>query len=962
MHFKKEEFRKNIKFLLTLFFIIIIFTILSLFLSEENQLKNIELSNNLNSNINKLVINEVCSSNGGVIIGEDGEFYDWMELYNGSNKDIKLLNYSLSDKENEVKWSFPDVTIKAKSYLVVFLSGNGKGGLYANFSLRSGGGETLSLRNPSGKVIDAFKTEKIAKNNSFIRDAYGKWYKTTKPTPGFENSEEGFKKFQASLTSEENILKITEVLPVNKGNFLDKNNLFSGYIELTNVSDKKINIKDYFLSDNEVAPFRWKLPNKTLSPNEIIVIFTSNTGSIDDKFYTDFNLNSKNGYAILSKNDGKIIDKVNYKNLANGHALVKYKKEFYDTTNISPGYPNTSEGASKYASQYLKNKSGLIINELMISNSKYIPQNGGQYYDWIELKNNSNKTISLKDYYISNDLKDMKMYNLPDIKLKPHEFIILVASGDSNLSNNQYYHVNFKLSNNDGIYLIKDNDAIDSVFLYNIPANYSYGRGNTSGFFYINNPTPGSDNSEGDREISYTPEVLTPSGVFNDIEEVKIKVRAPGTIYYTLDGNTPTTESNVYKNEIVLKKTAVLKLANYENGKRKSEVVTHSYIINENHTLPVMSVSLNESDYANVKGHPWVEDIEVPAYAEFFEHEKGFSIPCGFKLFGGATRGLAKKSFSLKFKKQYGASELNYKVFDNRESSRYNTLVIRSGSQDYARTMIRDELGASIVDGVTNLDVQAFKPIILYINGSYYGIYFLREKVDEEFVANHYNVDPKGTNIVRIDFNVTYGSASGYSELLNYVSTHDLTQDEHYNYVASKIDIDSFIDFWVAETWVTNNDIVNMRFFNNPNVEDGKWNYIFYDLDFAYYNKQVNYFTFMTDPSGIGNPSKYNNVLIRKIMQNKKFRQRFVERLSYNLLNVWTMERINDKMNMLYNTLLPEMPRNQERWGLTMETWESRLQELKNYINVRNSYLLKQIKSFFNLSDKEMKKYFGDLL
>lgn len=962
MKFKKEEFKKNIKFLLSLFLIIIFFTIVSIFFKSENLLKNIDLANELDSNINKLVINEVCSSNGGIIIGEDGENYDWIELYNGSNKDIKLLNYSLSDKDNEVKWTFPDVTIKSKSYLVVFLSGNNISGLYANFSLRSGGGETLSLRNPSGKVIDAFKTEKIEKNNTFIRDANGTWYKTNKPTPEFENSEIGFSSYQKSLLFEESILRITEILPVNKGNFLDKNNLLSGYIELTNVSDKKVNIKDYFLSDSDVVPFKWKLPEKTLAPNEAIVIFTANISNSNDEFYADFSLNSKNGYAILSKNNGKVIDKVNYNNLANGHALIKHKKEFYETSNISPGFLNTSEGSSKFANQYLKAKSELIINEVMNLNSKYIPQNGGQYYDWIELKNNSNKIISLKDYYISNDIKDIKMYNLPDIKLKPNEFIILIASGDTNLSNNNYYHTNFKLSNNDGLYLIRDNDIIDSVFLYNIPANYSYGRGNISGFFYINNPTPGSDNSSGDREISYTPEALIPSGVFNDVEEIKIKIKAPGNIYYTLDGNTPTTDSNLYKDEIVLKKTSVLKLINYENGKRKSEVATYSYIINENHTLPVMSISLNENDYATVRNHPWEEDIEVPAYAELYEKNKSFSIPCGFKLFGGATRGLPKKSFSLKFKKQYGESELNYKVFENRESSRYNTLVIRSGSQDYARTMIRDELGASIVEGVTNLDVQAFKPIILYINGNYYGIYFLREKVDEEFVANHYNVDYKGTNIVRIDFNVTYGSASSYRDLLNYVSTHDLTKDEHYNYVASKIDIDSFIDFWVAEAWVTNNDIVNMRFFSNPNVEDGKWNYIFYDLDFAYYNEHVNYFTFMIDPSGIGNPSKYNNILVRKIMQNKKFRSRFVERLSYNLLNVWTIERINDKMKMLYDTLLPEMPRNQERWGLTMGTWESRLQELKDYINVRNSYLLKQTKSFFNLSDKEMQQYFGELL
>ncbi len=960
MKFNSEEFKKNIKFLLSIFFIVVILTVLSLVTSKKESLNTIELSDSLDMNITELVINEVCSSNDGVIIDSTGNSYDWIELYNGSSKDITLLNYGLSDKDNEVKWAFPDVTIKSDEYLVIFLSGAASE-LSANFSLSSSGGEVLSLRDPNGEVVDAFQTEKIKNNYSFIRDESGVWYKTNKPTPGFENSEEGFNLFQESLKSEENILRITEFLPVNKGNFLDENNLLSGYIEITNMSDKTVDISDYYISDSAVVPFKWKLTSKTLKSNESTVIYTNNSDDLDEDFYADFNLNSNTGYAILSKSDGKVIDSISYENLANGHAMVKTDNEFYETANISPGYANTSAGAEKYGVKYLKNNSGLMINEVMNNNSKYISQNGGEYYDWIELKNNSNSAINLSEYYISNDLDDKEMFKLPDINLKPKEYIVLIASEDTDLTNDDYYHLNFKLSNNDGVYLIKNSKITDTVFLYNIPANYSYGRNNSSGFFYISTPSPGSENSSGIREISYTPEASTLAGVFNDVDELNVKLKAPGKIYYTTDGSNPTTSSKLYSGGIKITKTTVIKAVNYESGKKVSEAATFSYIINENHTLPVLSISMNPSNFSKVSKDPWNEDLEVSAYAELYEADSSFSIPCGFKLFGGATRGLAKQSFSLKFKKQYGETELKYKVFDNRNYTNFNTLIVRSGSQDYKSTMIRDELGTSIVDGVTNLDVQAYKAVILYINGKYWGVYFLREKVDEEFVSNHYNVSPVKTNIIRVDNDITYGTSADYNKLLNYVRNNSLSKAANYNYVKERVDIDSLIDFWIAEVWTTNNDIVNQRYFSNPNVENGKWNYIFYDLDYAFYNESINYFNFMTDPDGVGNPVKYNNTLIRALMKSKEFKERFVERLSYNLNNVWTKKRINDKMNILYNTILPEMPRNQERWGFTMNLWKEELDELKDYINDRNEYLLKQIKSYFSLSDSEMEKYFGDI-
>ena len=109
-------------------------------------------------------------------------------------------------------------------------------------------------------------------------------------------------------------------------------------------------------------------------------------------------------------------------------------------------------------------------------------------------------------------------------------------------------------------------------------------------------------------------------------------------------------------------------------------------------------------------------------------------------MFGGQSRELDKKSFALKFNSSTGG-KLHYKVFDNKDLVEFNTLVLRSGSQDQTSSMIRDEFNSTMLINYGTLDAQAAKPVVLYINGKYWGVYFLREKINTDFIENNYNAD-----------------------------------------------------------------------------------------------------------------------------------------------------------------------------------------------------------------------------
>ena len=967
MDFNIKKFKNNILFFIVSISIIVVLSLLSFLVgSSINKLDKKDLSES-DININSLVLNEIMTSNNGAIADEDGKVYDYIEIYNGNNKDVSLLNYGLSDENTKVKFVFGDVTVKAKSYIIVFLSGSNKNG-HANFKLKSSGGEVVALLKPNGKVLDAVETVALDSNTVMARDENGKWVIQEKPTPGFANNIEGHKSFLESLVSdEESDLEINEILAENRGNFKNLSGEYSGYIEIRNKGNKTINLANYSLSNSEDASFKWQFPTYNLPGGEVALVYTSGISSKDGELNASFKLKNKNGSVVLTNNKGQVIDKVNYENLGNGIALIKQDGKFLESNAISPGYENTVDGIKSFQKKYLSNPNDLIINEVMNSNYSYLAQNGGNYYDWIELYNNTNKTIKISDYCLTTNTNSICAYKLPDVELKKGEYYIVMASGDTNLSNDSYKHTNFKLSDNEGVYLTKSNEIIDSIFLSSVPIG-SMGRGGDYGIYYYSKPSPKTSNGDGTQAISYLPKSSVESGIFNDTDELKVSLNGYGNIYYTLDGSVPTTSSKVYSSPLTIKKTTVLRIMSKESGKLASDTQTYSYIMNEGHSLPILSLAINQKALSNVNSHTALSSTVIePVNVELIETDgSGFQINGGLKLFGGSTRSYRKKSYEVKFKKKYGDSTLNYKLFDTVDSSVFNSIVLRTGSQDEfewsKRILIRDLIGTSLDQEYTDVDVQAYKPVALYINGSYWGLYFIREKVDETFVANHYNVKTteSDTDLLRIDGEVKSGSSKSYKEMMNFINNNSLSKQENYDKVKEMIDIENLCDFWIAESYISNYDIVNTRYFRNANIDNGKWKFVFYDLDSAFYTDKYD-FSYYTRTAGIGY-GDFSTALLRNLMKSSEFKQTFLERLSYNLKNTWKYENIVKKTDEIIKEIgEDEIKRNLNRWNVcTYSQWQSNVSWFKDYNKKRQTSIIKSAKSYFNLSDSDVKKYFGD--
>ena len=953
----------------------------------------------------RVYISEIMTSNSSSVPAPDGEFYDWIEICNPTDEAVDVSGFGFGLDSAAAVWTIPSGTvIPAKGYALVFCAGragdSGRvGEVYATFRLSKKGGEELTLLASSGKTIDALKTEALDRGKTMYRVKEGSSFEIGgDPTPLFPNTEEGRANYLASLYVDGDPIKISEIAPKNHIGLTDSFGETSDWIELHNTSDTEVNLKGYKLSDSSEEPYAWSFPDVTVESGGYIYVFCSGRDvEKGDEIHTDFALSSKSGTVVLARPDGGIVDHVEYSGVETNESYADDGNGNLTATQWqTPGFANTVDGYEKYA-ETLKTPNGLVINEVMVGNEKYCAHNGGRYYDWIELYNASDADIDLSGYTLSKEVSDLDAFTLPQRTLRPGEYALVMFSGDETLSTSSYIHANFKIDNDgEELFLSKNDTVVDSVYFSNIRAGYSFGRSSLgNGFYNLSQPTPGYANGMGIRQVSSAPFTDTAEGVYNNVANVKVALSAFGdaTVYYTTDCTEPTYTSTQYLGELTLDKTTVVKAVAYEKGKLPSAVVTLSYIVNENHTLPVISLSAEPDDlfdyykgiYADGPGYTYEfpnkganfwQDWERDAHVAFFaDGEDGFSLDCGIKMFGNYGRAYDQKPFQIKFKKKYGTSELHYKMFEQySDMSVFDSLVLRCGSQDSYRSRFRDELFTSLVaDSSSTVLSQAYRACVLYLNGQYWGVYYIREKVDENFLAQHENYGPDSFTMLYRNGEIIMGDTDeGYASLIYFVETHDMTLKENYDYVCSRIDIQNYIDFKIFQAYSGNYDLHNIKYYkSDAEGSDGKWRWIFYDQDYAF--RELGDSVARTVESGY---HFISNSLIRNLLKNPDCRALYLSRMSELFSSALSADTVLAKINALYEESLPEMQRHCERWSLSFDNWKYEVDVLRrivssdgsvegrsglSYGGSRIAQVLANLKSTLYLTDEEYNKYFGGL-
>lgn len=300
--------------------------------------------NGKNIKKSKLYISEILASNYSIIKDDDNAYSDYIEIYNGYNREIDLSNYYLSDSEyNTNKWRFPNIVIKPKEYLVVYASGKDKCNLedricHTNFKL-SDKGEVISLSDLNGNIIS-----KVSFNEQLTDISYGYVngkYTYLEPTPNLKN-------IKKDINTGGNFkIRINEYIVTNKGSDYNKDGNYYDWVELYNYSKEDINLKYIYISDNNKKLAKYNLPDKVLKPNEYVVVYMSGKDEyINDEIHANFRL-SNNDKQIIISNGKKIIDIVEVKPLKDSVSYGYKEGKWYYFTTPTKGYENNTAAFSK---------------------------------------------------------------------------------------------------------------------------------------------------------------------------------------------------------------------------------------------------------------------------------------------------------------------------------------------------------------------------------------------------------------------------------------------------------------------------------------------------------------------------------------------------------------------------------------------------------------------------------------
>ena len=908
-----------------------------------------------------LVISEVLVRNVSSLPDERGMYSDMVELCNLSDQPINLERYFLSD-DLQARFAFrlPGLVLAPGEFIVLCCDGENyiseNGLIHTNFGLSHG--ETLVLSECTGAYV-ALTVEAYGEDISTLLNADGT-YGAGYPSLGYENTEDGTIAMERSGTNPKSPLYISEVLLSSAG--VPYAGAFCDVIEIANVSIDTVSTAGWYLSDGG-DPYEYLLPETLLLPGESIVIRCGTQ-------YTGFSL-SEGEVLRLTGPDYKhaplllCVEPEYGKSIS---LLEAGEEPVYAYMDVTLGYPNEEVCHGDYLEGQLLPE--LQISEVMSSNGSYLKGPYGNTCDWLELYNASSVSIQLSDYCITDNKGNLHKYVLPDRILEPGQYLVILLSDVSVNLLRGYDVLPLTLAvDGEHIYLTKGDQIVDYMLIPSIPHDMSYGRQpGSSVHTLLQKATPGTENSVR-VEMTAAPVAETKQGCYDGVDYVDVILSGEGEIYYTTNCYAPTVNSSRYTGPIRLTKTTVLRVMCRAEGKMQSEIIDLTYLINENDNLPVVSIVANPADlfseWTGIYTTGSSASEEVPYYGanywmgwekaaciSLFETDgSGFSAKCGIKVFGNYSRIYEKKSLSCMFRSQYGVPELEYPLFGEAGLDTYESFILRSGGQDFADARIRDELVTSLVGDYTDVPVQAYRPVILYLNGQYWGIHYIREKLTEHYLGGHYNTEPENMEVVY----PSDGRNEDYWELINFVRTHDMSVPENYAYVCTKMDVDNYIDFLIAQMWIANTDLPgNIKFFQNP---EGKWTWILFDADISVIDASADRVTFVFEGPQDDEGDIIERIFAVELIKNPEFREKFFTRMAWQMNTIWTEENVLGRINEIAGMIAPDMEKECDRWSDSYASWEHQLDVLRQFAKERNGYILQHIQSYFRLTDAQMRDY-----
>lgn len=610
-----------------------------------------------------------------------------------------------------------------------------------------------------------------------------------------------------------------------------------------------------------------------------------------------------------------------------------------------------------------KQSGPLVINEVCAGNISNGIKINEDFRDWVEIKNISSGPVDLSEYSLSDKKEKLSKFVFPERILNPGEFAVVYCDSDFKGLSSSPYKLLAPISlsmNDEHLWLSCNGEITDYTPIDSPPVNGSCGRlSDESGWFFFESATPGEDNINGFRKVSDPVKASAPSGIYNDVDSVVLELSSEGEIYYTTDGSAPTIHSQKYTAPITLNTTTIVRAFSVEDGKCRSRNSFFSYFINENFTLPVLSLATdNPSRFLGLMADP-VRNYELQGAASLY-NESGelFCEACGIKLKGyTAITDEIKKNFGLYFRGKYGGNDIKGLDLFGNGITEYSSLSVRAG-QDHHAACMRNEVMQTLCQQMTvSVPTQNNVFCILYINGQYKGLYCLKENMNEDYYANVSSSSPKSIEEHTMHYDeLAYGS--DLYTVIHSCTDENMADPEKYNAFCSRFDIDNLIDYAILEGYSGNTDLkYNVKLFKSSD-SDNKWRFVFYDLDKAFF-----------ETAGVmrpvfeeyAKPCSELTLMLRSLMKNDKFKDQFLTRFSQAIKSTLSDENLIPVIDDIYYQIQPEMERDRKHVCISYSYWESCVDRLRAFGRDENyaQTAINNICRILKLTEAEKIKYFN---
>lgn len=800
-------------------------------------------------------------------------------------------------------------------------------------------------------------------------------------------------------------LKLNEMVSSNITRLADEDGDYPDWVELVNTFQDTINLGGYTFTDDLSDTVKWQFPSIDMAPGSFQVVFASGKdrsnpvstwhtiidkgdsfnylipdheigdGWKDTGFDDQSWLSGPSGFGYGDNDDATSTAMVmslfvrkeftvsNIEDLVQLVLHLDYDDGFIayingvEVARDNLGTPGEKVAYNAPADDY--NHEAQMYQGL--------PPNKFEIHGWANILRTGTNVLAIEVHNYSSSSSDLSCIPILSLGLKTKEDF--PVSSHVNLPQS-YLHTNFQINaGGEAIYLFHQKELVDSIGAVLVPSDISYGRQPDGGseWRYFQNPTPSAPNGEMGVTTLMTDSVHFShlGGLYNQAFDLNLTIpdNDTGLIYYTTDGSVPDETSLLYGEPIHIHTDTVIRARAIVEGQLSGPVITNTYVLNRTHSFPVVCLSTNPDNFWDyhtgiyVKGpnaeanDPYFganfwQDWERPVHFEYYDQygNKQIDQGAGVKIFGAYSRAHPQKSLSLFARKEYGDGTFNYRFFTSKDHDKYEALVLRNSGNSFYDTHFRDAFMTTAMKDI-GLEYQAFQPTAVYINGQYWGVLNMREKINEHFIADNTGAKSDNVNILEMDGETVYGENSRYRELINFIESNSLASDENYEYVSKLIDIDNFIDYYLVQTYIDNRDWPgnNIKYWNTTSIRS-RYRWILYDTDFGFslygdHNYNYNSIADALEPYGPNWPNPpWSTLLFRKLMTNNGFKEEFVRRGLGYLNSYWQSEPIIALVDSFKNLYSEEMIAHCQRWDLDYGNWSWQVDKLKTFARERPDY------------------------